>query len=241
MQNSKNAEILISEKTLFDIQVPYKVIESGQKAKEKPLILYLHGFNDNIERFMKTCDSLITRIEAYHLFIQAPYPVYDRSKERKVEDWGRAWYLYDGEQDQFIRSLEKASVLLEEILMLVKNKISVERYCILGYSMGGYLAGYFAMTRFKLINELIVTGARIKTEVLNNKWSSIKYLQILAIHGKRDKLVDYKPQRTEIKRLLKNGVNADFKLIDQKHIFNKDYMKEIWDWLFKKGYDRSNC
>lgn len=240
MHKKKNSSILISERIPFDIEVPYKLIESGQKGESKPLILYLHGFNDNLESFLKTCDLFLNQIEGYHLFVQAPYPLYDRSKKKKVHEWGRSWYLYDGEQEQFLQSMEKASDFIEKILGLVKEKISVERFCILGYSMGGYLAGYFAMTRYSLVDELIVAAARIKTEVLKSNWKAIEHLQVLAIHGEKDNLVDYKRQRTEIKRLSKKGITADFKLIDQKHIFNRAFIHEACDWLFKKGYNRNH-
>lgn len=239
MNNKKKADIIISEKTLFNIEVPYKVIETGQKDEIKPLILYLHGFNDHLKSFLKTCKPFIEQIEAYHMFIQGPYPVYDRSKKVEIDEWGRAWYLYDGAQEQFIRSLESASQLIEEITESIKNKIPVDRFCTVGYSMGGYLAGYFALTRYRIVDDLIVAGARIKTEVLDENWRLVKDLQVLAIHGKRDNLVDYKPQRTEIIRLSKNGINANFKLINQKHIFNEEYIKEACDWLFEKGYNRS--
>lgn len=239
MHDEQKGNIIISEKTLFNIEVPYKVIETGKKDARKPLILYLHGFNDHFESFLETCKPFLERVEAYHLFIQGPYPVYERLNKKRVDEWGRAWYLYDGEQEQFVTSLERASKFIEDVLELVKGKIPVDRLCTVGYSMGGYLAGYFSLTRYKLVDELIVAGARIKTEILNENWGLIKDLQVLAIHGKRDNLVDYKPQRTEIIRLSKNGINANFKLINQKHIFNKEYIKEACDWLFDKGYSRS--
>ncbi|WP_234571857.1 alpha/beta hydrolase [Rhodohalobacter sp. 614A] len=239
MYSKEKSEILFSEKALFNIKVPYKLIETSQTDEKKPLIVYLHGFNDHIESFLKTCKPFLDRIEAYHLFIQAPYPLYDRSHKKKVEEWGRAWYLYDGDQEQFLNSLAKTSELIDEVLTTLENKVSVERLCVLGYSMGGYLAGYYALTRYHLVNDLIVAGARIKTEVLNENWGLIKDLQVLAIHGKGDNKVDYKPQRTEIVRLSKNGINANFKLINQKHIFNVAYIKEACDWLVEKGYSRN--
>lgn len=239
MHDEKKEDVIISEKMLFNIEVPYKVIETGQKNARKPLILYLHGFNDHLESFLETCNPFLEHVEAYHLFIQGPYPVYERSNSKRVDEWGRAWYLYDGEQEQFIKSLERASLFIEDVVESLKRKISVDRLCAVGYSMGGYLAGFFALTRYRLVDELIVAGARVKTEILNKNWNLIKDLQVLAIHGKRDNLVDYKPQRTEIIRLSKNGINANFKLINQKHIFSEEYIKEACDWLFEKGYSRS--
>lgn len=233
MNNNKNDEILTSGNVSFCIDVPYKLIETGQKSTEKPLIVYLHGFNDNIAAFRKRCSQIIDKFEAYHLFIRAPYPLYEKRSEKKVQDWGASWYLYDGDQDQFLRSLERTSGFLDHVFEELKSSVDYERLCLIGYSMGGYLAGYYAITRAEVVKDLIVAGARIKTEILKGKWELISHLNILALHGKRDKLVDYKPQRSEIKKLANKGVNAEFKLIDQKHIFNDEFISLICVWLKK--------
>lgn len=236
MNNNKNTEILTSGKTSFSIEVPYTLLETGKKDAKKPLILYLHGFNGNIQVFMEKCSQVIGRFEAYHLFIQGPYPLYESRNEKKVEDWGAAWYLYDGDQKQFIKSLEKTSEFIDNVIQELEHIITYERLCLIGYSMGGYLGGYYTMTRAKSVDDLIISSARLKTEVLKENLKEISHLNILALHGKRDKLVDYKPQRNEIKRLSDEGIEADFKLIDQKHIFNDEFISLICDWLQQINY-----
>lgn len=236
MNNNKNAKILSSGKALFTLEVPYKVIETGKKGVKKPLIFYLHGFRDNIRSFSENCSKLLDSIEAYHLFVQGPYPLYESRSKRKVNEWGSAWYLYDGDQKQFLKSLEKVSGFIDNLIQELKQTFTVEKFCLIGYSMGGYLAGYYALTRPETVEDLIVSGARLKTEVLAEKWEQISHLNILALHGKRDKLVDYKPQRNEIIRLVDKGIKADFKLIDQKHIFNDEFISLISDWLQEKNY-----
>lgn len=233
--DQNNVDVLVSGKTSFKIEVPYKLIEVGEKNKKKPLLVYFHGFGENIKQFEEKCKKLVT-IEGYHLFIQGPYPIYDRKKTKNVSDWGRAWYLYDGNRGQFIKSLEITSEFIQEIIDRLLKSITPSRICVVGYSMGGYLAGYFALTRWKHVNELVVCGGRIKTEVLDGNWSNIKHLQILAVHGKKDDKVDPKPQEKEINDLKKNGVSADISLINEPHAFNSNYTFEIFSWLMKIGY-----
>ncbi|MDZ7719523.1 MAG: alpha/beta hydrolase [Balneolaceae bacterium] len=240
MNINKKDEFLISGNTPFCIDVPYKLIETGQKNTAKPLIVYLHGFNDNIEGFRSRCSQIVRKFEAYHLFIRGPYPLYEKRSAKKAKDWGASWYLYDGDQKQFLSSLEKTSGFLDHVIDELKNSVDYKRLCLIGYSMGGYLAGYYAMTRTKSVHDLIVAGARIKTEILNEDWELISHLNILALHGKRDKLVDYKPQRSEIKKMVDHGIHADFKLIDQKHIFNDDFISLICDWLQKSLIHKYN-
>ncbi|PWN07475.1 alpha/beta hydrolase [Rhodohalobacter mucosus] len=228
-------DVLVSGKTSFKIEVPYQLIESGPKAESKPLIVYLHGFGENAETFRNECEELLG-IPAYHLFIQAPYPLYDRSRKKEVSEWGRAWYLYDGNQSQFTRSLELASEFIQEVIDNLLKVISVSRICVFGYSMGGYLAGYFALTRWKHVNELIVVGARIKSEVLNDKWEHVKHLNVLALHGSEDDKVKPDPQQAEIDKMKENGVRAEFILVGESHSFSQGYVTEAADWLKKRGY-----
>lgn len=228
-------DVLVSGKTSFKIEVPYKLIEVGEKGNEKPLIVYLHGFGENIKTFSTVCEPFLG-LEAYHLFIQGPYPLYDRSRQKNVSDWGRAWYLYDGNRGQFIKSLELASEFIQEIIDKLLNVISVNRLCVIGYSMGGYLAGYFGLTRWKHVNDLVVAGARIKTEVLHDNWENVKHLNVLAIHGKKDTSVKFEPQQDEIEKLKKKGLHAQLKLLPENHSFTEAFVQEIINWLKESGY-----
>lgn len=233
--NTVKRDVLISAKSSFKIEVPYELIEVGAKDEKKPLIVYLHGFGQNNKTFKQICEPL-NSIPAYHLFIQGPYPIYDRKGKKNVSDWGRAWYLYDGNRGQFIKSLEVTSEFIQEIIDNLIKFINVNRICLFGYSMGGYLAGYFALTRWKHVNELIVVGARIKTEVLKNEWDNVQHLEILALHGKNDKSVDYEPQNDEIKLLRNHNVNAEFTLVQAGHELEEVHFDKILSWLEKRGY-----
>lgn len=229
-------EVLISGKTSFKIEVPYKLIETGEPGSgDKPLIVYLHGFNQNIEQFRELVDEMLS-LEAYHLFIQGPYPIYDRKHEKKVKDWGRSWYLYDGEQDQFIRSLELASEFIQEVIDNILNHVSVSRVALFGYSMGGYLAGYFALSRWKHVNELIVIGGRIKTEAFEDRKGNYDHLNVLALHGSKDDSVKSSPQKKSCDQLSKWGADVTFKELKESHVLSSLFLNESKKWLKSIGY-----
>ncbi len=236
----QDRDVLISGKTSFKVEVPYTLIETGAKGEKKPLIVYLHGFGQNMKTFMQKCDHLMS-LKAYHLFIQGPYPIYDRNRKKNVTDWGRAWYLYDGNRGQFIKSLELASEFVQEVIdkLLPMIEENVSRIGVLGYSMGGYLAGYFALTRWKHVNDLAVVGARIKTEVLNNNWQNIQHINIAAFHGKKDDQVLAEPQAKEIERLKEKGVQAELNLLNENHSFSEKYLTEILNWFIRLGYSKN--
>ena len=228
------ADILISGKTSFNIEVPYKLIEVG-KAEEKPLIVYLHGFKQNIDQFEGLVNDLLS-VEAYHLFVQGPYPIYDRSRQKEVKDWGRAWYLYDGNQDQFVGSLELASEFLQQLIDNILKQISANRLAVVGYSMGGYLAGYFGLSRWKHVNELIVIGGRIKTEVFKDSPGQYGHMNVLALHGKEDQSVESSSQKKSCKQLEQWGANVTFKELKESHALSSLFVNQAKEWLYNVGY-----
>lgn len=227
-------DVLISGKASFKVEVPYKLIETGTKGK-KPLVVYLHGFNQNIDIFADKISRLL-EIPAYHLFIQGPYPLYDRKQKTEVRNWGCAWYLYDGEQEQFIKSLEISSEFIQEVTDKIIDHIDVSRLGILGYSMGGYLAGYFALSRWKHVNDLIVIGGRIKTEVFTDRQSNYGHLNVLALHGSKDNKVAKENQEKSCQELSKWGAKVTYKEVNAAHELSKQYIAEIISWLKSVGY-----
>jgi len=235
--SEKGTELLLSGKAEFKIQVPHKVFETGVAVKKKPVIVYLHGFGQTIKSFKKECGPLMA-VEAYHLFIQAPYPIYNRSREKRVDDWGRAWYLYDGDQSQFRSSLDHASRFIREVIANMAKVVNGNRLCLIGFSMGGYLAGYHAMNVPEQVNELIIYGARYKSELLIGDYQKISHQKILALHGNDDNIVESGPQQKEMRVLRQNGVDATFKRVDESHTFSKTVADQIVKWLSGIGYNR---
>lgn len=227
-------EILLSGKTSFKIEVPYKLLGTGQ-ADEKPLIVYLHGFDQNIKQFQDLVEDLLS-LEAYHLFIQGPYPIYDRRRKKKVEDWGRAWYLYDGKQDQFVNSLEISAEFIQEVIDKILKQITVSRIAVFGYSMGGYQAGYFALSRWKHVNDMVVIGGRIKTEVFEDEEGSYDHLNVLALHGSRDESVKSEPQKESCEQLSRWGANISFDEVDETHSLNSLFIDKTRKWFVSLGY-----
>ncbi|MCH8495143.1 MAG: hypothetical protein LAT57_05860 [Balneolales bacterium] len=228
-------DVLVSGKTSFKVEVPYKLIETGKRGN-KPLIVYLHGRGQNLEIFERLMKPML-ELEAYHLFIQGPYA--DSELTGKREKWGYMWYLYNGKQGSFLKSLEYSAEFIQEVIDHVIQFISVSRLCVLGYSMGGYQGGYFGMTRWKHTNEMIVIGGRFKTEVLTKaKFERLKHQHILALHGNKDDIVSPDRQKEEIERFRNKGINAEFIGVNESHKLTHRYIKEAIAWLGKLGYKK---
>lgn len=225
-------DVLISGKTSFKVEVPYKLIETGPKG-EKPMIVYLHGKAQNIPIFERQMKSLL-KLNAYHLFIQGPYADFESTAMK--EKWCYSWYLYNGRQGSFIKSMEYTAEFIQEIVDHVIQFIKVDRLCVLGYSMGGYMAGYFGTSRWKHTNDIIVIGGRIKTELLSHKWNKLKHQNILAVHGENDTWVSPAAQKAEVEKLVEKKIKAEFISINEGHALNSKFVRVSYDWLLKVGY-----
>lgn len=225
-------DVLISGKTSFKVEVPYKLVETGPKG-EKPLIVYLHGKGQNIPLFERQVKSMM-QLNAYHLFIQGPYADFELTISK--EKWGYSWYLYNGRQGSFVKSLEYTAEFIQEIIDHVIKFIKVSRLCVVGYSMGGYMAGYFGTSRWKHTNELIVINGRIKTELLSTKWPNLKHQKVLGIHGLKDEVVSPDAQKEQIQKMVNKGIEAEFIGVNEGHKLSAVMIKKAMDWLKKQGY-----
>lgn len=119
----------------------------------------------------------------------------------------------------------------------VSRSVGYSRTALVGYSMGGYLAGYFALSRRKLIDDLVVIGSRIKTEVFEEQSGSYDHLNVLALHGRSDSSVKSKPQRQSCNRLAKWGANVTFKELEEGHRLTPTYLEETKNWFLGCGYE----
>ncbi len=225
-------EVLSSGKTTFKIEVPYKLFHTGER-KEKPLIVYLHGYNQNIEMFEKQTKAF-HKLDAHHLYIQGPYAAIGHVKHRAK--WGFAWYLYNGKQGAFLKNLEYTSEFIQGVIDHLLQYIKVSRLCVIGYSMGGYQAGHFAFSRWKHTNELIVIGGRIKTESLKSKFKYGKHINTLALHGTEDDQVSAESQQKSISDLQANKINAEMKTWKTGHKMTSGMQEYALNWLKKAGY-----
>ncbi len=204
----------------------------SEGGKQKPLIIYLHGYKQNINLFEKKVSGLLS-LDVHHLLLQGPYPIYDENHKREVENWGRAWYLYDGRQEQFRKSMEKSAQFIEQIIDEVLSSVSVSNVTAFGYSMGGYLAGYFALSRPDLIKNLIVIGGRIKTEWFTDH--RYEDLNVLALHGSKDNSVKASSAKKSALELEKKGAAVTFRSIEEGHRLSQKYVNEAGEWMSRQG------
>lgn len=229
--------VLNSGKTTFKMEVPFRLYEHGEPGP-KPLIVYLHGFGQDIKIFEQQTEAL-HNIKAYHLYIQGPYA--DNRGINRDDKRGFGWYLYSGKQGSFEKSLEYTSEFIQGVIDSIIPFIKVTRCTVIGYSMGAYQAGYFGFTRWKHTNELIMIGGRLKVEFFNDRnWEKRKHLNILALHGSSDEIVNGKKQKESIDLAKAKGLNASYVEVKSGHKLTSSYFTKISKWLLEHEYETVN-
>ncbi|MFU8860719.1 MAG: alpha/beta hydrolase [Cyclonatronaceae bacterium] len=228
--------VLISGKTSFKVEVPYRLIETGTPG-DKPLIVYLHGFGQNLDKFQRQMKKLL-EVRAYHLFIQGPYVNIGDAEYRGK--WGYSWYIYNGKQGSFIKSLEYTSEFVQEVIDGLVPHLKIDRVCVLGYSMGAYLAGYFAFSRYKHTNDLILIGGRFKSEAFRGRIKKGKHIRVLSVHGKKDTVVNHAAQQEHIQVLVKAGIDVTAMSHPGGHELAPAIVNRVYTWMRSVGYNSAN-
>lgn len=225
---------LITGKSTFKLQVPYKLIRTGEDGK-KPLLVYFHGYGQDIAELEEKM-SVLLQLDAYHLFIQGPYAL--KLNPSEVKRKGYSYYLYD-DDDTYKNSIEYTAEFIQEIIDHVIPIIQVSRISLIGYSMGAYLAGYWALTRWKHTNDVIMISGRLKTEWFESRITEnrhVDHMNIIAFHGKNDSIVDALKQRECIEFCKENGLKAEFHEIETNHELNSRLTEPVFNWLINLGY-----
>ncbi len=162
---------------------------------------------------------------------RAPYPAVAPGKRRI----GASWYPYDGDQERFLRELAITESALVRLLGEVEReqRLKPSARAVLGFSQGGYTGSFLALRHSNLFSGLIVSGARVKIEVLGDEIAAAarRKMQVLLCHGKKDKAVPHDAADRSARGLIEGGIDTDLRYFDAGHVIGKDQIETIRDWL----------
>ena len=107
------------------------------------------------------------------------------------------------------------------------------RRVLLGFSQGGYFAGYLGIRDAHRISGLVVMGARIKDEVLERELKRVKDLSVLLLHGKKDRAVPFRAAESSRKSVEDAGIDVELRSYDCGHHVTAEQLRDVKAWLKK--------
>jgi predicted esterase len=166
---------------------------------------------------------------------RAPHPVEVRREERI----GASWYSYDGDQERFRRELDRTEAFVLSLLDSVEAELALKprHRVLLGFSQGGYCGSYIALRHPERFSGLIVSGARVKTEFLEDELprAAAAGFAALLCHGERDTSVS--PESAERSRdaLASAGIDVRLETFDAGHSVGRLQVDAFARWLTEHG------
>jgi predicted esterase len=209
----------------------------GSDDTSAPLVLCLHGMWMDEDSFAILLQSLF---ELPYRFLIPRGPL--RVANRGVGDHASSWYRYDGDQDRFRQELLRTESLLLELLRRVEAEraLAPRARVMLGFSQGGYCGSFAAVRNPDVFKGMIVSGARVKTEILEAEMRAAgpTGFRALLCHGERDPSVPPEAATGSRDALVAAGVDVELRTFDSGHAIGKRQVAVIGEWL-QHRLDRS--
>jgi len=148
---------------------------------------------------------------------------------------GPSWYAYDGDQERFRAELERVEGVLVRFLRETERELGLRPRArvLLGFSQGGYAGAYVALRRHDLFGGMVISGARVKVEILKDEMRGAGTAGFAALlcHGRRDTWVDMAAAQTSCDALRNAGIAVRLRTFDSGHALGRAQVTTIRDWL----------
>lgn len=206
----------------FELEVPVHVhLPSGES--DGSLLVALHGMGMSAGSFARHVLPA-TPPGTTLLLPQGPLP-YEIRRDSGIRQ-GNSWYVYLGDEEPFLRSMQRTEEWLLAAVDDAVDSLDLDpaRVSLLGFSQGGYLAGYVGIRNSLRFRRLVVAGGRIKHEVLADaaREAARTPLQVLAVHGEQDESVGLEAVRASVGAIGEAGVPVQFRSFPVGHSVLKD-------------------
>lgn len=182
-------------KRALSFDVPYTLLMPTRAPDT--LVVALHGMGQSPSTMQSMLTPLLDLPCAF-LFPGAPWPFEIRKPDRMLI--GHAWYMFDGDQAALRASMDVAAAHLLGLLDDIARAHTLGKTILLGFSQGGYLAGYVAPTNPGRFAAAACIGGRIKHEFLADSPTAARAMPLLQLHGGRDPAVKAEAARVAVER-----------------------------------------
>lgn len=190
----------------YTLSSPYDVHAPGGEA-DGSLLVALHGQGMSAQSFRRHVMPCVPDGRTA-LLPQAPLP-FEVRREAGIRQ-GNGWYVYLGDEEGFLRWMDLTGEWVLGIVDTVVRERGLDpaRVSLLGFSQGGYLAGYLGIRNAARFERLVVAGARIKHEVLADAARAAAGFPLLCVHGDEDPSVSVEAVRRSVDVVAAAGPDA---------------------------------
>ena len=209
------------------------ILPKGYRSdRTYPMLTALHGMGMTAEEFSDLLAPL-QDLPVIFFIPQGAYPFEIRvGGQMRI---GRAWYLYTGDETEFVQSMSVSGRHLRTLVdrVIAEYRVDPKRRALLGFSQGGYFAGYLGIRHASRIAGLAVMAARVKDEVLERELPRAKHLSVLLTHGKKDRAVPYSAAEQSKAALEQAGLDVELRAYDCGHHVTQEQLLDVKAWLKK--------
>lgn len=203
---------------------------SGAGDAARSCLIALHGLGQNGSSILHKLNPLHDR--GIHLVApDGPHRHEVRGPDGIRE--GHAWYIYTGDQQHFLASLLESEQDLLGIVKTVQQESGVkpEETVLLGFSQGGYLAGFVACRHPELFGGCVISSARLKHEFLSDEIARGDLPRMLFLHDKADPLTGPDPVLQSVDHLEKASAQVELCWHQDGHRLGDGAISSLQDWL----------
>jgi len=204
---------------------------------EAPLLLCMHGYGMNEDYFAGLLQSLFD-LPWNILTARAPFEATD------IPGRAHSWYAYDGNQERFLAELQRTDKLVQEFVGGVESQLQLRpaRRVLLGFSQGGYCGAYVALQNPRLFQGMVISGARVKVEVLQTALplAAANGFRALLCHGRKDASVKPTAPESSLASLRDAGIATELRLFDSGHSMGRSQVAAIQEWLATTPFAKAN-
>ena len=211
------------------------LLDPVEDERPRPLLVALHGQGMSAESFRRV---LRHRPPTGHRLLVPEGPhVFERREPEGIRA-GHGWYIFLGDQEAFRREMTRAEEHLLRVLDQVERDhgpVDRTRSVLLGFSQGGYLAGFVGLRHPERFGGVVISAARVKHEFLEGPLRDGPLPPVLLLHSPEDPMTPVELAEKSLEVLRAAGGEAELRPHPGGHRLPPEALEELADWLGEKG------
>lgn len=203
-----------------------RILGNAKPSDPLPMIVAIHGLGDDPENFS-------------HLFDTFPEPARLIAPRAPLaaEEGGWSWFSFrarDPDVEGLSRGItQSADLLAESIAVVMRERPTIGRPIVTGFSQGGMLTMTLAVHHPERISTAVAVGGWLPPPL----WPKTPELatarpRIAALHGTADNAVRFEPTQQSVQHLQSLGYAIDFEVYEGvPHVITPEMHRDLFDAL----------